>query len=186
MTTAELEKTLLSAVASGDRSAFKDLYTAHLDDLLRYMYLLTKCREESEEIVQSVFVKIWEKREMLSEIDSFRFYLYRCAKNLMLDRIRRNIHGAEALSEIKTRSSTAFDNADSKIIYDQYYQLVHKAIQLLPAKRKQIVTLKTADEYSFDEIAKLLSISKSVVKKQLYAGMIFIRTYVKKHGELDL
>jgi len=55
---------------------------------------------------------------------------------------------------------------------------------LLPEKRKEIVKLRTQDDLSLDEIAEKLSISKFVVKKQLYAGLRFIRAYLEKFGEL--
>jgi RNA polymerase sigma-70 factor (ECF subfamily) len=186
MPTRDDEKTLLTAIAGGDRAAFKSLYTHYLEDVFRYIYLFTKSKETGEEIVQAVFVKIWEKRQALTEVQSFKSYLFRCAKNHLLDEIRRNNVGAKVMRHLKSDTTVYSHNADEKLVYDQYCQIAQKAIDLLPAKRRQIVILRTRDEFSFDEIAAFLSISKSVVKKQLYAGVMFIRSYMKKHGEFDL
>ena len=68
------EKTLLAMVATGNREAFTQLYTTHLNNLYRFIFLYTKSKEESEEILQDLFIKIWETREKLPEVDSFKNY----------------------------------------------------------------------------------------------------------------
>jgi RNA polymerase sigma-70 factor (ECF subfamily) len=62
--------------------------------------------------------------------------------------------------------------------------MAQHAIDLLPEKRKQIFKLRLNDDLTLDEIALKLHISKSVVKKQLYAGVSFVRKYLYKHGEI--
>lgn len=174
---------LLKRIAAGDRKAFTIVYSHYLADLYRYVYLFTKSKERSEEIVQAVFIKMWEHRSTLSNIGSFKGYVYRCAKNLLLDEIRRSQLQAKIFQALKPQSEVSAYESDARIIYDQYYQVAQEAIRLLPEKRKQIVELRTRDELSLDEIAAKLSISKNVVKKQLYAGMAFVREYFQKNAE---
>lgn len=81
-------------------------------------------------------------------------------------------------------TETSSEHPDTKIIYEQYYQIAQEAIRLLPRKRKLVVELRACDELSLDEIAETLSISKTVVKKQLYAGLAFVREYFRKNAEL--
>lgn len=180
------ESALLKRVAESDREAYKIIYTQYLDDIYRYVLLFTKSKEATEEIVQNVFVKLWERREGLASIVSFRPYLYRCAKNMLIDEMRRKKVGKKAYDAIQPSSAESNEKSDGRIIYKEYSRIAQNAISYLPAKRREIVELHTKHDYSFDEIADKLSISKSVVKKQLYAGMLFIRTYLKKHGELDI
>src|SRR5688572_2849777 len=82
------EKKMLAMVAIGDRQAFTQLYTTHFNNLYRYTFLFTKSKEETEEILQEVFIKIWENREKLHEVDSLKSYLFRFVKNKLLDKIR--------------------------------------------------------------------------------------------------
>ncbi|PSL43920.1 RNA polymerase sigma-70 factor (ECF subfamily) [Chitinophaga niastensis] len=178
------ERELIQRISTGDRQAFTMLYTQYLDGLYQYIYLFTRSRGASEEIIQDTFVKIWERRESLEEIQSFKAYLYRAAKNLLLDEIRRNQVATKVLGILKQDTEESPENADDKIIFSQYYQIAQEAINLLPEKRKLIVELRTRDHLTLDEIAEKLSISKSVVKKQLYAGMSFVRKYLYKYGEL--
>ena len=180
------ERLLLDRVSKNDREAFKIIYTQYLNDTYRYLFLFTKSREACEEIVQSVFMKIWERRAHLAQITNFRSYIYRSAKNMLIDEIRRKKVGERAFAALRSESQDSGEMTDGRLIYHEYEKLTQKAIDFLPAKRKQIFELHTRDEYSFDEIANILSISKSVVKKQLYAGMLFVKTYIRKHGELDI
>lgn len=82
------EERLLRMAAQGDREAFADLYRKYLDSLYKFVYLFTRSVGTAEEIVQEVFIRIWERHELLSEVQSFRSYLFRAAKNRMLNYIR--------------------------------------------------------------------------------------------------
>ena len=175
---------LLKRIALGDRKAFTIVYTRYLHDLYRYVYLFTKSKEKSEEIVQAVFVKIWEHRDTLVNVMNFKSYVYRSARNLLLDEVRRTQVKQKVLHALMSLAEASSENSDSKIIYKEYYQIAQDAINLLPKKRRLIVELRTRDELSLDEIAERLSISKSVVKKQLYAGLSFVRDYFQKNAEL--
>ena len=178
------ERELIKQIAGGDRKAFTINYSRYLHNLYRYIYLFTKSKETSEEIIQAVFIRIWERREKLADIISFKAYLYRSAKNLLLDQIRRTRVQEKAFFALTPDTEESHEASDAGIIYKQYYQIAQDAISLLPEKRKQIVELRTRDDLTLDEIAEKLSISKGVVKKQLYAGMAFIREYLQKEAEL--
>lgn len=175
---------LIKRITDSDREAFTILYSRYINGLYRYLYLFTKSKVLSEEILQDVFIKIWTRRETLQNITSFKPYLYKSAKNLVMDEIRRKQVQTNVHLALKPTSEESCEVSDGRIIYNQYYQIAQDAINLLPDKRKRIVQLRTNEELSLDEIARKLSISKNVVKKQLYAGMHFVREYLKKYGEL--
>lgn len=176
------ESNLLEKIAGGDRQAFSSLYQQYLGELYRYIFLFTRSKERSEEIVQDVFVKIWEKRAQLGHITSFKSYLYRAAKNLLLDEIRKDAVKLKAQHSLKADSEEGQEMADERIISRQYMEIAERAIALLPEKRKAIFLMRTRDELSLDEITSKLSISKSVVKKQLYIAILFVRNYINKSG----
>lgn len=178
------EEDLLLAVSQGSYKMYSVLYNLYLDEVYRYIFLLTKSEEKAEDIVQNTFLKIWEKRSILVNVRSFRSYVYKVSKNLLIDELRRNQTEAKILFMLKPDSEESGERSDSKIIYGQYNQIIQEAINLLPEKRKQIVIMRLMDDMSLDEIAEHLSISKSVVKKQFYAGIDLIRRYLRFNGEL--
>jgi RNA polymerase sigma factor (sigma-70 family) len=178
------EEELLLGVSQGSYKMYSVLYNLYLDEVYRYIFLFTKSEEKTEDIVQNTFLKIWEKRSILVNVRSFRSYVYKVSKNLLIDELRRNQTEAKILFMLKPDSEESGERSDSKIIYGQYSQIIQEAINLLPEKRKQIVIMRLMDDMSLDEIAEHLSISKSVVKKQFYAGIDLIRRYLKFNGEL--
>jgi RNA polymerase sigma-70 factor (family 1) len=179
---------LIRALAAGDRTAYTRLYGAHLDSLQQYIFLFTGDKETAEEIVQDVFVKIWEKRTRLGEVDSFPAYLFRAAKNHLLNHLRREQVRSRAFGHLQQRTESAPNGQDPlhQFDYRQTHALVRKAIGRLPRRRRQIFLLSTEEGLSLDEIAGHLGISKNVVKKQLYEGYDFVRTYLIEHGELPV
>jgi len=183
MTEFDDENELIKRIAWGDRKAFNHLYSLYLNDLYKYIYLFTKSKEDSEEISQNVFLKIWERKESLNTIYSFRAYIYKMAKNLLLDEIRRKQVSTKILDRLKPESEKSHEQSDARIIYNQYYQIVENAINLLPERRRLIVELRMKEDYTLDEIAEELSITKNVVKKQLYAGLGFIKAHLTKYKE---
>jgi len=179
------EKSLLALIAIGDRNAFLQLYTTYLNNLYRYIFQFTKSKQDTEEILQDIFIKIWENRGKLSEVDCFQNYLLRCAKNKVLDNIRHLKISQRALSEIKRTTNIAENTTSDQCAYREYYQVVKVAVEKLPPKRKIIFSLAIENGLSHDEIAFQLNISKSVVKKQIYKASHFVREYLFQHGEIS-
>lgn len=172
------ESQLLAAVAASDRRAFTELYSAHLMGLQRYVFLFTRSEELAQELTQRVFIGIWERRQQLSDVGNFRAYLYRAAKNLVFDEIRRQQRQASAYAEVQSTTPPSQLSADSDLLSQQNHELAQALINQLPTKRREIFLLRTQEELSLDEIAQQLTISKSVVKKQLYAALEFMKKHL--------
>jgi len=175
---------LLKNIVNDDRISFNELYRRHMHNIYSYVHLICKSRETTEEVVQDLFVKIWINRENLSHVLHFKAYLYRSARNLLMDRVRRAQIELKAKELAGQHDADNSESSDSIVICNQYRELTRQAISRLPEKRKRIVELRTQEDLSLDEIAAQLSISKSVVKKQLYSGMNFVRDYLHKLDHL--
>ncbi|MDF7813977.1 sigma-70 family RNA polymerase sigma factor [Hymenobacter sp. YC55] len=169
------ESQLLAAVAASDRRAFTELYSAYLTGLQRYIFLFTHSEELAQELTQQVFIGLWERRQHLTGVTHLRAYLYRAAKNLVFDEVRRQQRQASAYAELHAAAPSPASSADSELISQQYQEQAQALISQLPVKRREIFLLRTQEELSLDEIATQLTISKSVVKKQLYAALEFMK-----------
>ncbi|WP_336516988.1 RNA polymerase sigma-70 factor [Pollutibacter soli] len=182
----EESKVLLQRIAEGDRVAFTTFYTSHLNKLYRYIFLFTKSKEDTEEILQDIFIKIWENREKLREIDLASSYLTQIAKNKIIDKVRSMQTRHRVLSEIRRSRESFANTTGDDCVYREYYLVVQQAIDKLPPKRKLIFRLNTENGLSQDEIANQLKISRSVVQKQLYSASHFVRKYLFEHGEISM
>ena len=181
------EHTLVRALAEGDRHAFTTLYTRHLDAVTQYIYLFTASREAAEEVVQDVFLKIWEKRTTLAELGSFKAYLFRAAKNQLINHLRREQVRVRVTGELYEAGVGAVNSEDTQhqVDYRRAQGLLREAVDGLPPRRKQVFLLSTEEGLSLDDIATRLGISKNVVKKQLYEAYGTMRDYLTAHGELS-
>lgn len=161
--------------AAGDRESFALLYRRHLSAVYRYLYLFSGSKYDSEEVVQDIFVSIWEQRAKLAGVRCFRAYLFRLAKNRMIDMIRRKQRERVLIPGHPNLPVPWSRPADDHLIYDQLRLQATQAISELPPRRKLIFELSSQEGLSLDEIARELKISKSVVKKQLYAAIGHLR-----------
>ena len=178
-------KVLLEKIAIGNRDAFAQFYKTHLNKLFRYVYLFTKSKEESEEILQEIFIKIWENREKLTNVDCADSYLLQIAKNRVIDKVRNQQFRQRVLSQIRRSKEVSNSSTADECAFREYYRVVQEAIEKLPPKRKLIFRLNTENGFSADEIARQLKISRSVVQKQLYSASHFVRKYLFEHAEVS-
>lgn len=178
------EQLLLKSISEGSWDAYTDLFNRYLPKLSFYIYpFANQSREDTEEVIQEVFLKIWEKRAHLSTIRSFDHYLFRMAKNKLIDLLdkRRSIKHLHIKYAASRESSHCEPEQD--LIYSEYQETAKKAIEELSPKLRTVFFMSTRDELSLDEIASRLHLPKETVKKRLYLAGAFIRNYLRINAE---
>lgn len=178
------EKDLLRRCSKGDREAFSILYLQYLQPLYQHTYLFLRCKESSEEIVQNVFVRLWEDKSRFEKIRSFRPFIYQMTKNMVIDHIRRTQAEEKAINHIIRFAETGGLTSEDLLIYKDYLDIAQEAIDQLTEKRRTIFLMRTQQALSIDEIAADLHISRSVVKKQLYESVSRVREHIEKYARL--
>ncbi|MBO9633565.1 MAG: RNA polymerase sigma-70 factor [Chitinophagaceae bacterium] len=179
------EENIKARCSAGDREAFTLLYSYYYKPLYRHIQLFTQSRETTEEIIQNVFVKIWEQRQSLSSVRDLKPYLYRAAKNMLLNHLRKMSTEQKVLRIHSVSGSGSEDPVSAHIDSKDYKRLLQEALEQLTEKRKRIFLLRMEENLSLDEIAAQLSISRSVVKKQLYAAIASVRDYIHRQGGIS-
>lgn len=178
------ESFLLGKVAEGDWDAYTQLFNYYLPRLTRYIFpFANQSMHETEEVIQEVFLRIWEKRQTLSEIRSFDQYLFRMAKNKLINTLQQNkshreLHARYAYSREKQHSEP-----ENALQYNEYRTAALEGMDQLSPKLRIVFVLSTQEDWSLDEISTGLRLPKETVKKRLYMATNFIRTYLRKHAE---
>lgn len=180
----EAEPQLLQRAAEGSREAYAMLYKHYLPKLYKYLYDITRSKEDSEEILQDVFLKLWEKKEDLGDIKTLSGYLFGIARNKLMNRYDHQKVQRKAIDYFAQHKEEIRSTTEDLYIYRQYNEVVQRAINALPPKRRQVFEMSTQQELSHDEIARELKISKSMVKKQLYAANNYVKEYLQLHAGL--
>lgn len=180
----EDEKLLLQKISEGDREAYAVLHRRYQARLYQYILRFTnQSKSITEEVVQEIFIHIWEKRTTLLAIRNFDAYLKKAAKNKLLNLLKHNQFKEKLHQQFSNRLSESKSLVEEDSLYNDYHKIALQAIHQLPEKRKLIFLLSTEENLSLTEIAELLQISKSRVKQQLYSGTAFIKDYLRKNAE---
>jgi RNA polymerase sigma-70 factor (family 1) len=179
------EKELLMQVSHGDRDAFRMLYTACYPHIQRYIFLFEPSKTILDELTQDVFVRMWEKRARLAAVESLKGYLFIMARNVVFNYIRA-LKVRQRVRELDENSGPETNELENELLFKQYYGIVLEAMGKLPPGRRKVLKMSLDDGLSLDEIAARLEITRSGVKKQLYAATSFVRQYLQEHGEITL
>src|SRR3546814_16580673 len=118
---------LLHRMSRGDREAFRKIYHLYAGELNKYIFLFTRSTEDTEDILQEIFVKLWEKRQTLTNITSFRGYLYQMTRNHTFNYFRKSKKLRTVdLSEREEEQFSGADAAD-QLLYKQYHTQIGRA-----------------------------------------------------------
>lgn len=175
----------MQQLSLGSKEAFATLYKHYQPILQRYLYPF-KTVEEPEEIIQDIFLKLWIKREALSAVHSFRQYIFRMARNRLLDRQKSHKARQDRENDTQPPAGSADIPVTEGLEYKEFYAYALSAIGKLPVRRRAIYELSVFHDLSLDEIAHRLGLSKTVVVKQLYLATRFIRREIQKYSHVLL
>jgi RNA polymerase sigma-70 factor (family 1) len=173
----KIRKVLLENLKVGDRHAFEELYNSYKEPALRFCNSILKDIEESENIIQEVFIKIWNRRNTINPELNFTSYLFTIIKNRVFDHLKE-VKKNEFLKEKFWEKALEYKAIDNEI-KEERFAMVNEAVEGLSEKRKEIIKLNYEEGRSYEEIATQLKISKNTVKNQLVKAKQVIRKQLK-------
>jgi RNA polymerase sigma-70 factor (family 1) len=176
------EQLFLQKTAEGSREAYTVLYTHYYPGIYRYVLFLIDSHEDTEEIIQDIFLKIWVKRETLIGIKSFGNYLFRMAKNRIYDTTRQSKIRLGLARQIGGLMQENDDSTHNRLLFQEYHAVAEEAINQLPPRKKRIFLMNAQEEMTAREIADVLGMSRAAVKKQLYEAIHFIKDYLRRNA----
>jgi len=151
--------------------------------LMRFAYYVLGNSEEAKDVVQEVFVKVWNARERLSEIQNIEGWCVRLTKNLSIDRLRsRTSRRTESMSvcfNIKMESLTPYENVE---IQESNAKII-QWMEALPKKQRQVIHLRDVEGHSYNEICDILGIDLTMVKVRLFRARKTLKEkFLKVHS----
>lgn len=171
---------LLARIASGDEGAFRQVYVFYYRRLYRFAYALVKTREPAEEIVEDVFVRIWQQRETIGSIHNLRVYLYTAIKNSALNYLSQKARQSitEPFDHIHISIGSPGDTPEQLLITAEIQQKIQAAVEALPPRCKMIFKLVREDGLKYKEIAGILNISVNTIDAQMAIAIKKITTAI--------
>lgn len=166
---------LLKRLKEGDEAAFESIYWKYNSHVFNFINSLLYDRILSEDITQSVFMKIWEKHESIDLDKGFDAYLFTIARNIVYKETENRLLSESAFYALSQQQTNEDVLTEEKIDADSLRLYIDKLIEQLPLSRKEIFKLSRRDHLSNKEIAIRLSISEKTVETQLYRSLRFLK-----------
>jgi RNA polymerase sigma-70 factor (ECF subfamily) len=186
MTPEKSDLELLALTAAGDQAAFAELVRSHQSRVLNLIYRFTWNRQDSEDLAQEVFLKVWKYARTFKGRSAFSTWLYRLAVNTCLNYRQKKKSESEPLpllGDLEAQTTAAGE----EIVSRERENLLDKALNALPIRQKMALILANFEGKSYEEIAVIMEISISAVETLLFRARRNLATILrplKNKGEL--
>ncbi len=174
---------LLLKLSEGNQQAFEKLYRLYSPGLISNLLKMVKSEVQAKEILQEVFIKIWEHRSSINSEKSFRSYLFKIAENKAYDFFRKATRDMKMEAQLIALSSNFDTESDEFKVKEEHLALLHMAIDSLPPQRKQIYRLCKLEGKSYKEASEILGISVTTINDHIVKGTKSIRQYFDDHDK---
>lgn len=180
------ERELLLLLSQGDATAFEQLYRLYSARLLGNFIRLVKSEAAAAELLQSLFVKIWENRCTIDPDKSFCSYLFRIAENLVYDYFRKAARDKKLQAILINRATGQYLHVEETLYSKESAHALHDAIAALPSQRRKVFQLVKMEGRSYEEVSRLLHISTSTISDHIVKATKFIREQLGNNYELSI
>lgn len=171
---------LLYELSQGNELAFTKLYNEYKNVVFSTALKITKSRMLAEEVVQDVFLKIWQNHENLAEITNIENYLFIISRNHIFDMIKKIARDTSLVVDSNYKSTSTNDTEDA-IKDDQYNIILNQIVDQLPPQQQKIYKMAKWDGLSHQKIGEDLGISTETVKKHMAQALKFVRTKISPY-----
>jgi RNA polymerase sigma-70 factor (family 1) len=175
------DEQLIDLIANDNREAYTAFYSRYYQRIFQYLTIALRSKHDAEEILQDIFLRLWVKRSALRGIVSIENYLFRMARNRLIDFVRSNKQKRNEQLLLLSENEMVTHSVTEDLLLKEYHSAAQKAIHSLPERRRVIFLLNAQEELSAVEIAAKLGTTVAVVRKQLYKASHFIREYLQQH-----
>ncbi len=172
------EDDLLSAFKRGEREAFIAVYEKYWEQIFLIAYRTTGRKDVAEDLVQNLFLKLWEKRGVL-EIRSLGSYLYSSIKHSCLDYIQGQVVRNDYAQYQKSMSPDSEPTTERMVEASNLQERIEESLTRLPEKSRDVFKLNRIDQWPVDKIAEKLNISEKAVQYHITKSLKLMRVYLK-------
>ena len=165
-------KSLQQQIADGNQQAFSSLFRLLYPRLLSFALQYVHIKETAEEITNDVFVKLWNRKEHLDEVNNLSTYLFVSVKNLSLNYLKRYSHLHVAVENNEGDANLVnLDDPEHQLEWKEMSFQLTQAIDSLPDQCRAVFKLIKEDGFRYKEVAEILGISPRTVETQLFRAM---------------
>jgi len=179
-------KKVVAELAQNNDSSIDELFNYYYPRLFNFSRSILKIEDGIDDILQEVFVKIWQNRRNIKSTDTFNAYIFTITRNLLLNELRRRINSNSLKEEIRKFSTAPEYSLNKTIEYREMQEKVDTVINELPGRQKEIFVLSRKNGLSHKEIAEKLGIKTKTVEYHISLAIKHIKSELSRFGILSL
>jgi len=163
----------IERLRNGESAIFENIFRYYFQPLLEFAYYYVNDEQDSENIVQDVFMHLWRHKENLKSDIDLKAYLYAAIKNKSLN-YKRHQKIEKQYTELKIYIPDTIEMPDETVHRKDIEQAIEKAIQELPEKRRIIFCMHRFEKITYKEISQIYCISIKTVETQIRRALLFL------------
>jgi len=176
------ESEILALIKEGDETAFEKIYNKYSQILSIKLVQILKSEDLAQDVLQDVFIKIWEMRAEIRPELSFSSFLHKMATNMSYNVYRRALK--EQLILKQNGQSESYDHVEQQLRNKECHELIQRALSKLTVRQREVYTLHKMEGLSYKEIEVRLQIGKSAINHHIQEANKQLRFFLKPYGIL--
>jgi RNA polymerase sigma-70 factor (family 1) len=177
---------LLALLADGREDAFSVLFDRYYDTVRPFILRYVHSAPLADDLAQEVFIRLWENRKKLPQLQSFKAYLMVSARNHTLNSLRAIFRSEAAMGELLRGYEQGRSQTADIVLQKDYQAFLENILSSLPERTRTIFRQCREQGRSYEEVAADLGISKSAVKNHMVYAMKVMRASVEKELGISL
>jgi RNA polymerase sigma-70 factor, ECF subfamily len=170
---------LVTLLKKGDMAGFDAIYNKYCHKLHQFVLMYLKQKEDAEEIVQEVFIKIWQSKNKIDVYASFESFLFTIAYNATMSLLRKRMSETKSREYLKSlQQVSSAEQVLDEIQYKDLKQKVESLLKQLTPRQEEIYRLSREKGLTHEDIARKLNISESTVNNHLVKTIKFLKSHI--------
>ena len=179
----DIDSVLIEKAKNGNQGAFSILVNKYHPRVYASLFSFTKSKEDSEDLSQQTFIKVWQQLSSFRGESAFFTWVYRIAINLAKNYVSSAAYKKQKISssiEFLELDVTSFEDLESIIIHDQSLREINDFIITMPESLKTAFTMREVEGKSYDEISEITKTPIGTVRSRIFRARESIIEYMKK------
>jgi RNA polymerase sigma-70 factor (family 1) len=178
------ERDWVRGLLDGREEVFRAVYEAYQRPIFAFAFYLSKSKDTAEEVVQEVFIRLWEHRTKLDEETFLLAYLKKMTQNLIIDLFRKANLDKTLQARIFVSMNEPDHQTTDRILEKEFSLIYQQALDKLPPQQRIVFALSRDENLSYQEIAERLRLSRHTVRNHMTQAIHSIRHHVRQNADL--
>ena len=176
----------ITELTNSDESSLEVLFNYYYPRLYHFSKSFLKIETGIDDILQEVFLKVWQNRKQITSVSTFNAYIFTITKNLLLNEIRRRLNNEKIKDNLQKLSIAEEYRTFDDVEYNDLKVKIENIVNELPERQKEVYNLSREEGLSHKEIAEKLGISPKTVEYHIAQSISFLKKKIKELGLVAL